>query len=378
MCIQEFPVQISDPEIAVPGRQSPSAQSAPARLGGSEYAELSRLVREAGLLHRRTLYYTWKIVVTVGALAAGWAAFVVVGNSWWTLAVAGLLAVLFTQVGFLGHDAGHRQIFGSRRSSYIAGVLMGNLGIGLSYGWWVAKHNRHHAHPNTEGADPDIATGALIFTATQVNAPRGLVRVIRRYQAYLFFPMLLLEGVNLHLASVRALAGPRTSPRRRTEVALLAAHFASYLALVVVVLGPGLKAVAFVMVQQGLFGLYLGCSFAPNHKGMPVLTATDRTDFLRRQVLTSRNIHGGWLTDLALGGLNYQIEHHLFPSAPRPSLRRCQPLIREFCEQRGLPYCQTSLAGSFASVLGHLDSVGRPGNTCRPATGVASPGNCCQ
>jgi hypothetical protein len=69
MCLQEFPVQISDPEIAVPGRQSPSAQSAPARLGGSEYAELSRLVREAGLLHRRTLYYTWKIVATVGALS---------------------------------------------------------------------------------------------------------------------------------------------------------------------------------------------------------------------------------------------------------------------------------------------------------------------
>ncbi|HEX9552707.1 MAG TPA: acyl-CoA desaturase [Streptosporangiaceae bacterium] len=370
MCLQEFPVQISDPEIAVLGRQSPSAESALARPGGSEYAELSRLVREAGLLHRRTLYYTWKIVVTVGALAGGWAAFVVVGNSWWTLAVAGPLAVLFTQVGFLGHDAGHRQIFGSRRSSYIAGVLLGNLGIGLSYGWWVAKHNRHHAHPNTEGADPDIATGALIFTATQVNAPRGVVRLIRRYQAYLFFPMLLLEGVNLHVASVRALAG-RTSRHRRTEAALLAAHFASYLALVVVVLGPGLKAVAFVMVQQGLFGLYLGCSFAPNHKGMPVLTATDRSDFLRRQVLTSRNIRGGRLTDLALGGLNYQIEHHLFPSAPRPSLRRCQPLIRAFCQERGLTYCQTSLAGSFASVLGHLNSVGRPGAAHRAAAGTA-------
>jgi fatty acid desaturase len=164
-------VRMSDPEIAVLGRQSPSAQSSPARPGGSEYAELSRLVWEAGLLHRRTLYYTWKIAVTVGALAAGWAAFVVVGNSSWrTLAVAGLLAVLFTQVGFLGHDAGHRQIFGSRRSSYIAGALLGNLGIGLSYGWWIAKHN-HRAHPNTEGADPDIATGALNFHRHSSECP---------------------------------------------------------------------------------------------------------------------------------------------------------------------------------------------------------------
>jgi len=370
MCLQECPVQLSDTETTALRRQSLSAQSAPGRLGGSEYAELSRLVRDAGLLHRRTRYYTWKIVATVAALAAGWAAFVVAGDSWWTLAVAAFLAVLFTQVGFLGHDAGHRQIFGSRRSSYIAGVLLGNLGIGLSYGWWVTKHNRHHAHPNTEGADPDITAGALIFTASQLKAPRGIVRLIRRYQAYLFFPMLTLEAVNLHVASVRALAG-RTSRHRPAEAALLAAHVAGYLALVLAVLGPGLKAVAFVLVQQGLFGLYLGCSFAPNHKGMPVLTASDRSDFLRRQVLTSRNIRGGWLTDMALGGLNYQIEHHLFPSAPRPSLRRCQPLIREFCEQRGLPYCQTSLTGSFAAVLGHLNSVGRPGNAGRLAPSTA-------
>ena len=85
------------------------------------------------------------------ALAAGWAAFVLVGNSWWQLAVAVFLAVMFTQVGFLGHDAGHRQIFGSRRASYVLGLLYGNLCIGLSYGWWVDKHNRHHAHPNKIG-----------------------------------------------------------------------------------------------------------------------------------------------------------------------------------------------------------------------------------
>src|SRR6266516_727806 len=134
------------------------ASSAPRR--GSEYAQLSRQIKEAGLLQRRPGYYARKIAVTAGLLAAGWTVFVMVGNSWWQLAVAAFLAVVFTQIGFLGHDAGHRQIFGSRRASYVLGVLLGNLGIGLSYGWWVGKHNRHHAHPNTEGADPDIAGGA--------------------------------------------------------------------------------------------------------------------------------------------------------------------------------------------------------------------------
>src|SRR5216684_2209703 len=359
MCLQEFPVRSSDTASAV-SRQIQLAVASPAPRRGSEYAELSRQVKEAGLLERRPGYYIWKIAVTAAALAAGWTAFVVVGNSWWQL------AVVFTQIGFLGHDAGHRQIFGSRRASHVAGVLHGNLGIGLSYGWWVDKHNRHHAHPNQEDADPDIAVGALAFTAARARTGRGVARLVFRYQAYLFFPMLLLEAVSLHVASARALT--RGAGRCRSwERALLAVHAVGYLAVVFLVLSP-VRAVVFIVVQQGLFGLYLGCSFAPNHKGMPILDAADRSDFLRRQVLTSRNVRGGWLTDFALGGLNYQIEHHLFPSMPRPNLRRSQALIEAFCRQRGVPYCQASLAGSYAQALRHLNAVGRP---ARPGTATS-------
>ena len=324
---------------------------------GSDYAELSRRVKRAGLLERRHRSYTWRIAITVALLAAGWGAFVLVGDSWWQLAVAVFLGVMFTQVGFLGHDAGHRQISGSRRVSRVLGVLLGNLGIGLSYGWWVDKHNRHHVHPNTEGADPDIAMRVLAFTPAQARASRGLSRAVFRYQACLFFPMLTGEAFSVHVASVRALAS-RDSRSRPVEAALLGIHFLGYLTAVFLVLPP-VKAVVFILVQQGLFGVYLGAAFAPNHKGMPILGPADRSDFLRRQVLTSRNVRGGWLTDLALGGLNYQIEHHLFPSMPRPALRRSQPLIREFCQQRGLPYCEASLVGSYAQALHHLAIVGR-------------------
>ena len=137
--------------------------------------------------------------------------------------------------------------------------------------------------------------------------------------------------------------------------------------MVFLVLSP-VKAVMFILVQQGLLGFYLGASFAPNHKGMPILAASDNTDFLRRQVLTSRNVRGGWLTDFALGGLNYQIEHHLFPSMPRPNLRRAQPLVAAFCAERDVPYMETSLPGSYAQALGHLAAVGR--ELAGPATTI--------
>ncbi len=355
----------AEADTAVTMRHPQAAPGPPEPPRGSQYAQLSRRIRHAGLLERRPRYYIWKIAVTVAALAGGWAAFILVGDSWWQLGLAVFLAVVSTQVGFLGHDAGHRQIAASRRASYILGVLLGNLGIGLSYGWWVDKHNRHHAHPNTEGADPDIMLSALAFTAAQAHGGRGVARLGFRYQAYLFFPMLLGEAISIHVASIRALT--RRAPRRQpVETALLAAHIAGYLTAVLLALSPA-RAVVFILVQQGLFGLYLGCSFAPNHKGMPILDAADQSDFLRRQVLTSRNVHGGRLTDLAFGGLNYQIEHHLFPSMPRPNLRHSQTLVRAFCQQQGLPYRQTSLVGSYAQALRHLNAVGRPGPAGRAA-----------
>jgi fatty acid desaturase len=109
---------------------------------------------------------------------------------------------------------------------------------------------------------------------------------------------------------------------------------------------------------------------------MPVLAASDKTDFLRRQVLTSRNVRGGWLTDFALGGLNYQIEHHLFPSMPRPSLRRSQALVAAFCADRGLPYCQATLLESYAQALRHLNATGRltrPSAVSAAAAALAQP-----
>ena len=333
---------------------SASAHQAPR---GTGYARLSRQVRQAGLLDRRPGHYAWRITITVGLLLAGWAAFLLVGDSWWQLLVAVYLAVMFTQLGFLGHDAGHRQITRSRRVSYVLGILLGNLGIGLSYGWWVSKHNRHHANPNTEGADPDIMMKALAMTPRQAAASRGLSRIIFRFQAYLIIPMLLGEAASLHVSSIKALAS-RGGRRRPAELVLLVLHVAAYLAVVFAVLSPA-KAITFILVQQGLFGFYLGASFAPNHKGMPILQPEDEHDFLRRQVLTSRNVRGGWFTDLALGGLNYQIEHHLFPSMPRPNLRRSQALISDFCRDEGLPYCQASLVGSYAQALGYLNAVGR-------------------
>jgi len=332
-----------------------------------EYTQLSRQIKQAGLLERRRGWYLVRIGANLMLLAVGGVAVVVLGRSWWQLLTAAYLAVVFTQIAFVGHDAGHRQIFRSRRANDLVGLLHANLGVGVSFDWWVGKHNRHHSNPNHEDLDPDISITALAFTADQASSKHGLVRMIARHQAWLFFPLLLLEAAHLHLASAKAIIGGGPGRANLVEGLVLVAHVAAYATALLVVLSPA-QAVAFIVVQQGLFGLYLGCSFAPNHKGMPTLTQADQLDFLRRQVLTSRNVRGSRLVDLVLGGLNYQIEHHLFPTMPRPNLRRAQPLIRAFCQEHGLPYAEASLLGSYAEAIRHLHAVGEP---LRPAVAAA-------
>ena len=343
---------------------------------GSDYAALVKIIRRAGLLDRRLVSYGIRGLLTLGCYAAICLAIVLVGNSWYQLINALVFALVWGQVAFLGHDAGHHAIFASRRSNDALGRVLGNLLVGLSYGWWVDTHNRHHANPNHEERDPDVGDGVLAFTAAQAAKRNGPVsRFIVRRQAWLFFPLLALEGISLHVDSVVAVkTGAFRSARggsRRFEAIGLIAHAALYVSLLLLVMSPE-KAIAFAAVHQAVWGIYMGSTFAPNHKGMPIIASGDRLDFLRRQVLTSRNVRGGVLTDFALGGLNYQIEHHLFPSMPRASLRRAQPIVRAYCKALALPYCEASLIGSYAAALGHLHAMGAPVRTASAARAGAS------
>ncbi|MFE3174691.1 fatty acid desaturase family protein [Amycolatopsis sp. NPDC059090] len=322
-----------------------------------EFGALVRLVRGAGLLERRYGYYAVKIALTALALAAGCLVFVLVGDSWWQLVTAVFFAVMFTQIAFLGHDAGHNQIFRTGPANDRVGRMLGGI-VGISYGWWMGKHTRHHANPNHEDEDPDLDIPLLAFTRGQSRDRSGLVRWTAKHQAALFFPLLLLEGLNLHWAGVEA-AWRGEIAARRTEAVLLLVHAAVYLAAVFVVLSPPV-AIAFIAVHQGLWGVYMGCSFAPGHKGMPTYARETRPDFLTRQILTSRNVRGGRCVDFALGGLNYQIEHHLFPGMPRANLRRAQPLVRAFCTDRGIEYAECGLFTTYRHVLNHLHDVSAP------------------
>jgi fatty acid desaturase len=238
------------------------------RSPGSDFAQLTRELKAAGLLDRRRGYYLVRMTINGLLLGAIAVAFALLGDSWWQVLTAVVLAVASTQLAFIGHDAGHRQIFSSHRRNDAVGQLHGSL-TGISYQWWVAKHNRHHANPNHENHDPDIEIHALAFSRAQATRKRGLVSWVTKHQAFLFFPLLLAEAAVLRISGLVALCRNELRHPWR-EAALQILPLAAYLVAVFLVLSP-VKAVVFIAVHQGLMGVYLGCSFAPNHKGMPII-----------------------------------------------------------------------------------------------------------
>ncbi len=313
--------------------------STPSALPENDFLTLQHAVREAGLLQRRAWRFTTKILLAGLLWSIGIAVLFLTQNPWLLLLDAVYLAFVYGQIGLLGHDAGHRQIFNRTVLNDVVGYPCSFL-IGMSKQSWIEKHNRHHAHPNREGHDPDIDFPMLAFSEEQLRDKTGWKLWLVRQQGWLFPFWLTLIAVSLRVNGARYLL---SHPIKEVwlDLGLYLSHFVLYFSLLFFLLSP-LQALLFIVVHQLLFGAYLGMVFAPNHKGMEMIAADAKIDYVREQVLTSRNIKGHPFTDFWYGGLNYQIEHHLFPHMPRLNLRRASTIVREFCQARGIKYHETS------------------------------------
>ena len=328
------------------------------RLDALQYAELRRLVRQQGLLDRQPLYYSIKIPLTVAMVAASIAFLVMVDSFWLQLLNAAFLGVVFTQLAFIGHDAGHQEIFSSVKRNDVISLMVCFLIAAWVPSWWHDKHNqRHHRNPNRIGEDGDIDASPFAFTIGRAFAKTGLPESM--CQALMFFSILTLSSLSFLFAGIHYLLIGRPVKYSLTEPLLVVAHLMAYFALLFIFLEP-LQAILFIAVHQAIEGLYMGLVFAPNHKGMPVLYADNPMSFLRQQVTTARDVSAHPITDFMYGGLNYQIEHHLFPNMPRNNLKKAQVIVRSFCQERGIPYHETGVWQSNKEILGFLHEVSAP------------------
>ena len=320
----------------------------------SSYAELKRLVERHGLLKPQPLYYMYKTILAFLMVAVAWIVLLTTESLWIKFLDAVFLAFATTQLGFIGHDAGHRQIFKTAWKNDMLG-LMNVLFVGASYFWWVDTHNKHHSKPNQLSYDPAIDYSVLAFSNEQALSKKGLQRFLIRYQAWLFVPMMALYPISMRIDSVRFLLQSKHK-FRLLESFLMLGHFVLYFPVLFFALGPWM-AVLFILIHETLFGLYLVSVFVPNHMGMVILEDDNDLDFLTQQVITARNIKGHPLVDFWYGGLNYQIEHHLFPKMARNRLRQAKKIVEDFCKQKSIGYYETGFFQSYREILKDLHRV---------------------
>ena len=309
------------------------------------------------------------IVLTIAAAGfwtlSGYLSVLTEQNKLWLIAafvlVAGL-GVLSAQYGFIAHEASHRQVFRNNKANDWTGLLLANLFAGLSYGFWLRKHNKHHQRPNQIGEDPDIAIRVLSFTTESKESKRGIERWFSDRQGYLFPLLLLFTGFDLLVDSFAGLVRKdRKLSIRLLEFSLMMIRQLTPYVVFAILFGP-IWGLALWFVMMMAFGFFMGAAFAPNHKGMPLVPKEAKLDFFSRQVLTSRNIRGSWLKDNLMGGLNYQVEHHLFPSMARPNLRKAHEIVVEYCRKHEVTLVEMNLLASYVAIMKHLNKVGLSNN----------------
>lgn len=328
----------------------------------AQWRKLKTIIEDDnGLLQRRYGYYLVRTLIVLGFLGLGIAGIIILAeNLLIVLGVAFLFAATRTQLGLLAHAAIHGQIFQSRGKNAVAGHAYG-FGIGFPTGWWEWKHNSlHHGSPNNADRDGDIQVIWVAFTPDQGAARNGFNRWMVERQNWTVIPVLFLSAISMWFAGLNYLISPKERMKDRgIQWFLFWAHVGVYAALLILFLDSWLHIMVFVAVTMGIQGLYMGSIFATNHKGMEVLD--DQTSkglgFIRQQVPTSRDVRVPWFLRSLVGGLDYQIEHHLFPNMPESSLGKAQPLVQKFCVENNIPYTRTGLLEGIHDILGYLGGI---------------------
>lgn len=322
--------------------------------GAKAYAQLKREVEAEGILDRDYFYYVKLfLLVFSGFFLSLFLLFL--STSLIVMILSSILVAFFAvQITGFFHDAGHRAIFKSSKNNDIVGYFTCFF-LAYTYKKWRVNHNRHHANPNEEDMDPDIERPMFSFNKEQMKSKKGIWKTLSQLQLYTYYPIGTLTAIYAQLANIFYFV-KEPKKTKYWEKFLFAVGITLWIFGPVAVFGLT-KASIFYLVAYPLMGMYLFNVFAPNHKGMPQIKKGQKMSFLEQQIITSRNLKGGYLTELFFIGLNYQIEHHLFTNCPRNKLKLVTPHVKKLCKQLGFEYTEAGLVETNKIILNELRQV---------------------
>ena len=330
-----------------------------------EHRKLRKILKEENLFQSSKWFYAYKLLFNLSLVTLAFVLVINFGATIWGKGLAILsLAFFWQQCGWLSHDFLHHQVFKNRAYNNMAGYVIGNVFQGFSVSWWKQKHNLHHAVPNVAGFDPDIDTLPFLAWSEQLieGELTGIPHFLVKFQYIFFFPLLAVARISWLVQSLLFASTHGKKSSRKLEIATLLAHYGwvAYLSFGFLSVPEG---IAFILLAQSVTGLLLAFAFSLNHNGMSILDTKSHTtgglDFNEIQVITGRDIKGGPMNFFHwfMGGLDMQIEHHLFPGLPRHNLKKIQDKVVPICEQYGIEYHQTGFWEGLQEIVGRLKSV---------------------
>ena len=323
----------------------------------SLYKHLRQLLRDAGCFKPALASQLTHMSLVLIAYAGGYVFLLTNPSIPAQLATLLMLAVANVQAGYIAHEAGHGAITRNTRLANFIGHVFNTLLTALAYSHFQYIHTRHHAYCNDSGRDPDIKSEIFSLYPGALDEKRSrLGRLVSRYQHYLIWPLVSLQGFSLKADSIRTL---RTFPEEtRVDQFLLVAHLLLWLALPSFFLDLSMVMVNYLLMTW-FIGPYLGSVFLVNHIGTQVIGPDESMPVFMQRLITTRNLGSSRLADWFFGGINHHIEHHLFPGIPTARLARAREITRAFCAERSLPYRETSWFRAVSEVTRYLGETGK-------------------
>lgn len=343
-----------------------------------------QLIRE-GLFETRYSFYLWNVLWLLLLLAVTVQCTVMHSARSIHVLAAALLGLFWQQIAGMGHDAGHNGITHNRKIDSIIGLLVGNLFSGIGIGWWKHSHNVHHVATNSIEHDPDIQHMPVFAIARDVtykfyssyhrkwfnDNQQSVILALVRMQHWLFYPIMTVARFNLYAQSFILLCTTSSGIGLKTRIVEGVASlgflywFSSLLAYMPVM--PEQSAfcerVLYILISHAVAGV-LHVQICLSHFSMHAYHGVPCDDWFTTQLRTTMNINCPGYLDWFHIGLQYQIEHHLWPRLPRHNLRRASAIVRRICTEHDIKYHSRPWFRAQIELHNHLQHVAKS-ITCR-------------
>ncbi len=316
-------------------------------LPANDYEKLITTVTAKGCYKRTYLPFFFIFIFTLTGLSVSLFFITITDNLVLQLLNGMLFGFFSVQLGLIGHDLSHGGVFTTKKLNHNLAILIWGLGCGLSESRWYYKHNAHHQAPNHIGHDPDLEIPFVFSHEQAITYSDFNKKWVFPYQQITFWIGLCFVYPYNILNSMRFLFRD-ISLRSHWEILLMIIHFLLLFAVTLYYL-PAMVAIIFNLAVFLTMGIYMGLIFAPNHKGEDML-ASEATYNWVHQITLTRNIKPNFFTSYFLGGLEHQIEHHLFPTMPRFRYKEARIIVKDLCLTQAIPYHETSWLESMKQI----------------------------